>query len=65
MITDPARIRKDDPGHPEVCTVFSFTKYLMKMKCLKLSSTAEAEKLGVCNVKRTLLTNGGAFGAHI
>src|SRR5690606_20430198 len=21
MVTDPARIRKDDPGHPEVCTV--------------------------------------------
>src|SRR5690606_9096469 len=20
MVTDPARIRKDDPGHPEVCT---------------------------------------------
>ncbi|MGB4648496.1 MAG: tryptophan--tRNA ligase, partial [Acetivibrionales bacterium] len=26
MVTDPARIRKDDPGHPEVCTVFSFHK---------------------------------------
>lgn len=24
MITDPARIRKTDPGHPEVCTVFAF-----------------------------------------
>lgn len=24
MITDPARIRKDDPGHPEVCTVFTY-----------------------------------------
>jgi len=56
MITDPARIRKDDPGHPEVCTVFSFHKVFNEMKCLKLSSTAEAEKLGVCNVKRTLLT---------
>jgi len=26
MITDPARIRKTDPGHPEVCNVFSFYK---------------------------------------
>lgn len=25
-ITDPARIRKDDPGHPEVCTVFTYQK---------------------------------------
>ena len=24
MITDPARIRKTDPGNPTVCTVFSF-----------------------------------------
>lgn len=26
MITDPARIRKDDPGHPEVCIVYKFHK---------------------------------------
>lgn len=24
MITDPARIRKDDPGHPEVCVVHKY-----------------------------------------
>jgi tryptophanyl-tRNA synthetase len=24
MITDPGRIRKNDPGNPDVCTVFSF-----------------------------------------
>ncbi len=26
MITDPARIRRDDPGHPEVCLVFGLHK---------------------------------------
>jgi len=26
MITDPQRIRKDDPGHPDVCNVFAFYK---------------------------------------
>lgn len=26
MITDPQRIRKDDPGHPEVCIVHQFHK---------------------------------------
>ncbi len=26
MITDPARIRKNDPGHPEVCNVYSLHK---------------------------------------
>ncbi len=24
MITDPARIRKDDPGHPDICTVYAY-----------------------------------------
>ena len=24
MITDPARVRKDDPGHPDICNVFSY-----------------------------------------
>lgn len=24
MITDPQRVRKDDPGHPEVCIVYKF-----------------------------------------
>jgi tryptophanyl-tRNA synthetase len=23
-VTDPARIHKDDPGHPEVCTIFNY-----------------------------------------
>lgn len=26
MVTDPERIRKTDPGHPEICNVFSFYK---------------------------------------
>ncbi|MCL5057876.1 MAG: tryptophan--tRNA ligase [Actinobacteria bacterium] len=26
MITDPARIKKDDPGHPEVCVVHKYHK---------------------------------------
>ncbi|MCP4652225.1 MAG: tryptophan--tRNA ligase [Candidatus Omnitrophica bacterium] len=24
MITDPARIKKDDPGHPDICNVFTY-----------------------------------------
>ncbi|NQT29149.1 MAG: tryptophan--tRNA ligase [Candidatus Saganbacteria bacterium] len=30
MITDPARIKKDDKGHPEVCSVFEFYKVFAK-----------------------------------
>ncbi|MFC1512794.1 tryptophan--tRNA ligase [bacterium] len=30
MITDPARIKADDPGHPEVCSIFLLHKILNK-----------------------------------
>jgi tryptophanyl-tRNA synthetase len=26
MVTDPARVRRNDPGNPEVCNVFSYHK---------------------------------------
>lgn len=29
MVTDPARVRKTDPGHPEVCTVATFYKVFL------------------------------------
>jgi len=29
MITDPKRVYLKDPGHPEVCNVFSFYKMYM------------------------------------
>ena len=27
MVTDPARIKKDDPGHPEVCLVYAYHQF--------------------------------------
>ena len=35
MITDPERIHMTDPGHPEICNVFSFYKLYYKDKDLK------------------------------
>ena len=29
-VTDTARIKKDDPGHPDVCTVYEYHKYFSK-----------------------------------
>jgi len=65
MITDPARIRKDDPGHPEVCTVFSFHKVFNENEVPEIEQHCRGGKLGVCNVKRTLLTKWWSIGAHI
>ncbi len=41
MITDPARIRKTDPGHPEVCNVFSFIRYINPEKSKLLKADVE------------------------
>ena len=32
MVTDPARIRKTDPGHPEVCAVYAYQGFYNKDK---------------------------------
>jgi tryptophanyl-tRNA synthetase len=39
MVTDPARIKRSDPGNPDVCNVFSMHKIF--------SSTEEVEKVNV------------------
>ena len=46
MITDPARIRKDDPGHPEVCTVFSFHKVFNENEVPEIEQHCRGGKIG-------------------
>lgn len=41
MITDPARIRKDDPGHPDVCTVFAFHKVFNESMVPEIESSCK------------------------
>lgn len=39
MVTDPARIRKTDPGNPDICTVYNYHGFY---------NESEKEKIGVC-----------------
>jgi len=55
MITDPARVRKDDPGHPEVCTVFSFHKYFSKPKLKQIAAECESAARGCVECKQEFL----------
>jgi tryptophanyl-tRNA synthetase len=54
MVTDPARIKRDDPGHPEVCPVYAFYKIFGE----KLTATVAAEcreaKRGCVECKKQL-----------
>lgn len=58
MITDPQRIRKTDPGNPEVCSVYAFHKVFTQLA--DLDETAEAcrgGKIGCVQCKKKLAEN--------
>ncbi|RJR10469.1 tryptophan--tRNA ligase [Candidatus Parcubacteria bacterium] len=54
MVTDPARIRKDDPGHPEVCTVFAFHKVFNENNIPDIELNCRRGKIGCVQCKRNL-----------
>ncbi|HOA54975.1 MAG TPA: tryptophan--tRNA ligase [Clostridiales bacterium] len=54
MVTDPARIRKDDPGHPEVCTVFSFHKVFNEEGVADTEAQCRAGSIGCVQCKKEL-----------
>ncbi len=54
MITDPARIRKDDPGHPEVCTVCAFHKVFSEDEVGDIEEQCRKGQIGCVACKRKL-----------
>lgn len=54
MITDPARIRKDDPGHPEICAVFAFHRVFNESEIPELEIQCKAGKIGCVHCKKNL-----------
>lgn len=54
MITDPARIRKDDPGHPEVCAVFAFHKVFNEDEVPEIEENCRKGCIGCVQCKRNL-----------
>lgn len=56
MITDPQRVRKDDPGHPEVCVVAKFHQIYSK-EVRVIEEECKAGKVGCVACKRLLAEN--------
>lgn len=56
MITDPARLRKDDPGHPEVCIVHKFHQ-IYTPDTPEVEANCRAGKIGCVACKRHLAEN--------
>ncbi|MFW5787167.1 MAG: tryptophan--tRNA ligase [Bacillota bacterium] len=54
-VTDPERIRKDDPGHPEVCTVFEYHQaFNQKKDTEEIENKCRAGKIGCVECKNQL-----------
>ncbi len=56
-ITDPQKIRKNDPGHPEVCTVFKLHKIFSKEEIGQIEKDCRAGTLGCVACKKHLAEN--------
>ena len=57
MVTDPARIYRRDPGHPEVCNVYSFHKYFTASEAATIAESCRAAGIGCVDCKKRLATS--------
>jgi len=54
MITDPARVKKEDKGHPEVCSVYDFYKVFAKEREDKVARECREARRGCVECKKEL-----------
>jgi len=56
MFTDPQKLRKNDPGRPEICPVFMYHKiFTQEEKVKEIERDCRSGKLGCVECKRTML----------
>jgi len=65
MVTDPARIKKTDPGHPDVCTVYAFHKIFNEEEVPTVEAQCKAGEIGCVQCKRNLAAKMEAFHTPI
>ena len=59
--TDPARIHKDDPGHPEVCTVFHYHEAFNTEESDEIAEKCRAGTIGCVDCKKRMAAKLNAF----
>ena len=59
--TDPARIHKDDPGHPEVCTVFHYHEAFNTEEADEIAEKCRAGTIGCVACKKRMAEKLNAF----
>ncbi|MGI6713048.1 MAG: tryptophan--tRNA ligase [Bacillota bacterium] len=65
MITDPNRIRKTDPGRPEVCTVYTYHTFYNNDEASEICTQCTAGKIGCVACKKNLSQKLDRFLAPI
>ncbi len=61
MITDPARIRRTDPGDPDVCSVFTYHKtFTPAARVAEINTLCRKAGIGCVECKRELAANVNA-----
>lgn len=61
-VTDPARIRRTDPGNPEVCLIFDYHKlYTPKDELGEVDAGCRTAGIGCVDCKKKLLTHMNNF----
>ena len=54
MVTDPQRVKKNDPGNPEICTVFTFHKLFNATDTLDIAGNCRNAAIGCVQCKNRL-----------
>jgi tryptophanyl-tRNA synthetase len=55
-VTDPARIHKTDPGHPEICTIFAYHKAFNSSEVPEIESSCRKGTIGCVACKKNLIS---------
>ncbi len=63
MITDPEKIRKDDPGHPDICSVHGFHKVFSENEHQNIYEVCVKGGMGCVACKKKLAENVVSFMA--
>ncbi len=54
MITDPSRIKKEDPGHPDICGVFAYHSLFNAKEKDKIEKACKKSEIGCVECKKIL-----------
>jgi tryptophanyl-tRNA synthetase len=60
-VTDPQKLRKNDPGHPEVCVVYSYHKKFNPVQIEEIETNCRSGVLGCVDCKLNCATNLSNF----